>query len=146
MTRGEWIRGYWAMSIALPLVLIGCTSVEPPPPQVSEPAPVVRTFDGPYRNTIRVVSRAASSQVNAWCQTPGQPVISIENGHFTYTVTHPNVPRNATVVFSATVSSDGSFSGQEGTAGTMTGRITGSHISGEIVGSACRYAFAGERT
>ena len=105
----------------------------------------VTSFDGSYRNTLRMAGSFGSSQVAAWCQSPGQPVITIEAGSFTYAVPHPNVPGNATPVFRATMAEDGTFSGQI-VAGVMTGRIDGTRIIGQIDGSACVYDFAGART
>jgi hypothetical protein len=104
----------------------------------------VTAFDGSYRDTIRTTESFGSKMVSSWCESPGQPVVTITNGSFTYAVPHPNVPGNATPLFMVTVAQDGSFVGKL-VAGTLTGRIDGSRITGQIDGSACMYEFSGER-
>jgi hypothetical protein len=106
--------------------------------------PTVTAFDGSYRNTIRVTGSTRVAQGTDWCQTPGQPTITVANGGFTYEVSHPNVPGNATTTFPATMAQDGSFAGQT-VDGTISGRVNGTHIEGNIDGGACLYAFTGER-
>ena len=116
--------------------------LHPPPPG---PAPIT-TFDGSYRATIRLgnSSAIASGTAQSWCQTPGQPLITVANGQLTYTVPHPNLPGTPAPVFSATFAEDGSFFGQV-INGTMSGRVTGSHITGKIDGQGCIYTFNGDR-
>lgn len=107
--------------------------------------PPVTAFDGSYRTTLRSTESFGSSAETAWCESPGQPVVTITNGGFTYAVPHPNIPGNATPLFTATVAEDGSFAGKI-VAGTLTGQISGSRITGQIDGSACMYELSGERT
>jgi hypothetical protein len=102
------------------------------------------SFDGSYRTTIRVQSAFGAVRTTSWCDSPGQPVITIANGHFTYGVPHPNYPNELVVTFAATLAEDGSFHG-EAIPGTISGSIQGAHIEGRLDGSACIYAFAGER-
>jgi hypothetical protein len=111
-----------------------------PPP----PAPVT-TFDGSYRMTLSAAGSFGSAQRNTWCESPGQARLTVASGQFSYAVPHPNVPGNPTPVYPATLSDDGSFTGQI-VAGTIAGRIQGSRIEGSIDGSACLYSFTGERT
>lgn len=130
--------------LAMLLIMGGCagpmgTLRQGPPP----PAPVT-AFDGSYSNTIRVVGSFGSNQAMAWCQTPGQPVITVKDGQFAYSVPHPTFIGNPTPVFQATIGKDGTFLGQM-ISGIMSGRIQGSHIEGRIDGSACIYAFSGYR-
>jgi hypothetical protein len=80
----------------------------------------------------------------SWCETPGQPTVTVANGQFTYAVPHPNVPGNPTPTYPATMAQNGSFAGQI-TGGTISGRIDGTHIEGSIDGTGCLYAFAGDR-
>jgi hypothetical protein len=105
--------------------------------------PTVTSFDGSYQSTIRVTDTAAGAQGN-WCESPGQPVITVANGQFSYAVPHPNVPGNPAPSFPATIAQDGSFSGQV-VSGTISGRVQGTHMAGTINGQGCVYGFTGER-
>ncbi len=107
----------------------------PPPPT---------TFDGSYRSSIRITGGSASAQGQGWCQTPGQPIITVRDGEFNYALPHPNVPGAPTPVFQATMAPDGSFSGQ-GVGGSVSGRVTGPRIEGRIDGQGCIYEFSGYR-
>ena len=107
--------------------------------------PPVTSFDGSYRATIRPARLSSSPQLNTWCETPGQPIITVENGQFTYTVPHPNITNTSlTTAFPAPVAPDGSFYGEIIT-GSISGRVNGTHLEGKIDGSACIYAFTGDR-
>jgi hypothetical protein len=108
------------------------------------PAAAVRSFDGSYSSTIRVTSSADAAKGTAWCDTPGQPIVTVANGQFSYALPHPNVPGNATTSFPATMAQDGSFSGQV-VDGTISGQVKGTHMEGSINGQACVYTFAGDR-
>jgi len=132
--------------MVLMLLTIGCAGPMapmnnggPPPP----PTPVT-AFDGSYRTTIRLIDAFGAAQSTPWCDSPGQPVITVTNGQFSYTVPHPNIPGNAAPVYPATMAVDGSFSGQI-IAGMLYGQVQGNHIEGKIDGSACVYAFSGDR-
>lgn len=107
--------------------------------------PPVTSFDGTYSNTLRLTSSFGSGKdTYGWCDSPGQPIITVANGQFSYAVPHPNIPGEATPRFPATVKEDGTFYG-EIVAGTLSGSIRGSRIEGRIDGSACLYAFTGGR-
>ena len=109
------------------------------------PQPAVTSFDGTYRNAIHLVSSfGASKDYTSWCTSPGQPVITIAGGQFSYTVPHPNVPDEPAPVFPATIAEDGSFYGQL-VVGSITGRVDSDRIEGRIDGSACLYSFSGSR-
>jgi hypothetical protein len=116
---------------------MGTIHSDPPPP------PPVTSFDGSYRSTIRTIHTFAG-QTNPWCDSPGQPIITVENGQFTYTVPHPNVTVGLDLRFPATIAQGGSFYGVIIT-GTISGRVNGTHMEGKIDGSACVYAFTGDR-
>jgi hypothetical protein len=124
-------------------VLVGCAGSMGTIHADTATAPVA-SFDGAYRSTIRITSEAVEAKGTSWCITPGQPVITIANGQFSYTVSHPNAPGNPAPTFQATVARDGSFVGQ-GNDGTISGRVSGTHMEGSIDGAACNYAFAGDR-
>ena len=115
---------------------LGTIHSNPPPPPVT-------TFDGSYRSTIHAI-RPFAGQMNTWCDSPGQPIITVENGQFTYAVPHPNLPSGLARAYSATFAQDGSFNG-DAVIGSFSGRVDGTHIEGKIDGSACAYAFTGDR-
>jgi hypothetical protein len=71
-------------------------------------------------------------------------MITVANGHFTYSVPHPNVSGTPTPVFPASMAADGSFSGQI-IVGSISGHVSGTQIQGRIDGSACIYTFSGSR-
>ena len=54
--------------------------------------PPTTAFDGSYQSAIRVIHEAAMVEGYSWCQTPGQPIITVTNGQFTYVVPHPDLP------------------------------------------------------
>jgi hypothetical protein len=104
----------------------------------------VTAFDGSYRTTIRETSSAGVAEGTDWCQTPGQPIITVANGQFRYAVPHPNMPGNPTPTFPAAMALDGSFAGQTNN-GTISGQARGTHIAGSINGAGCAYDFTGDR-
>jgi hypothetical protein len=104
----------------------------------------VTAFDGSYRNTISIAASATVAKGTSWCETPGQPVITVVNGQFGYAVPHPNMPGNPTPTFQAAVARDGSFLGRSN-GGTISGQVRGTYIEGIIDGVGCRYTFAGNR-
>lgn len=142
-------------AMALALTIAGCAgpmgTIRPGPSVPSNlaqsadiVAPPVTSFDGSYQTTIRLAGSAGSGAILSWCETPGQPTVTVANGQFTYAVPHPNVPGNPTPTYPATMAQNGSFAGQI-TGGTISGRIDGTHIEGSIDGTGCLYAFAGDR-
>jgi hypothetical protein len=105
----------------------------------------VTSFDGSYQTTIHITNIAPEAKGSNWCETPGQPTITVTNGQFSYAVPHPNVPANITPIFSATMAPNGSFLGQT-VDGTISGQVHGTHMEGSIDGQGCGYGFAGDRT
>ena len=105
------------------------------------PTPAVTAFDGTYRSTIRVTKGFGQT---SWCDSPGQPVITVANGQFSYAVPHPNVPGNPTPSYLATIAQDGTFYGQV-VRGTISGQVRGTHMEGSIDGQGCVFAFTGDR-
>jgi hypothetical protein len=129
--------------MALNLALGGCAGSMGTIHADTAAAPI-SSFDGAYRGTIRITSMADEAKGTSWCATPGQPIITVVNGQFGYTVPHPNAPGNPSPTFQATVAQDGSFVGQSND-GTISGRVSGTHMEGRIDGAACIYAFAADR-
>jgi hypothetical protein len=104
----------------------------------------VTAFDGSYRVTLRSTGSAGAAGNTSWCASPGQPTITVTNGQFSYAVPHPNVPGNATPVYSATIEADGTFYGTI-VAGSLSGMVQGTRIQGRIDGSGCLYELSGTR-
>jgi hypothetical protein len=156
IARTKWKRSYGKRSrdtamrqtdfslVVLIAVLGGCVGpmgpIRPDPP----PPPAVTLFDGSYRTAIRLQSSFGAAATSAWCESPGQPMITIADGQFTYAVPHPNYPSQLVVAFVATMAQDGSFYG-EAIQGSISGSIQGSRIEGLLDGSGCVYTFAGNR-
>jgi hypothetical protein len=128
----------------LPLMIIGCAGPMGTIHGAAPTAAAVATYDGAYSNTLRVTGSAGDGRAMSLCSSPGQPVITVVNGRFSYAVPHPNAPGNMTSNFPATMAQDGTFSGQV-MDGTITGQVNGGHIEGRIDGQGCLYAFAGDR-
>lgn len=131
--------------LVLLLLFGGCAGPMGPPRLPPPPPPPVVTFDGSYQNTIRTLTSFGSGKdQSGWCSSPGQPIITVADGTFTYAVPHPNLPGNATPTFMATMAQDGSFYGAS-VPGTLSGSVNGSRITGRIDGSGCLYEFSGNR-
>jgi hypothetical protein len=130
--------------MVLMLLVTGCAgpmgTIHGGPPA----AAAVATFDGTYQSTIRVTDSGGAARANAWCESPGQPIVTVANGQFSYAVPHPNIPGNPTPTFLATFARDGSFAGQI-VEGTISGRAGGTHMEGSINSIACVYAFTADR-
>lgn len=129
-------------SIVAMLMVAGCAGPMGTIHSDTVPAPVVTSYDGSYRNTIRVTNSAVKG--TPWCDSPGQPVITVANGQFSYAVPHPNVPGNPAPSYPATFAQDGTFYGQV-VSGTISGQVRGTHMEGSIDGQGCVFAFTGDR-
>jgi len=103
-------------------------------------ATTAKSWDGTYRGTIEITGLGSGMQ-RSWCETEPRMVVQVTNNTFRYEMPHPNAPDNPTPIYVATIAPDGTFKGQIGS-GTMTGRVTGPHMSGTIDGSVCAYAFS----
>jgi hypothetical protein len=66
-----------------------------------------------------------------------------------YTLSRPNLPPEPfyNPNFAIHIAPDGSFNGPGGdlAIASMTGRITGTHMTGQIEGTLCSYEFAADR-
>jgi hypothetical protein len=102
------------------------------------------SWDGTYRGTIEITGLGSGIQ-RSWCETVPQIVVQVANNAFRYEMPHPNAPDNPTPVYVATIAPEGTFTSQIGS-GTMTGRVTGLRMSGNISGSVCVYAFSMDRS
>jgi hypothetical protein len=133
------------------ITAIGGCATSGPPPVPPPPTALPTSFDGNYRGSIRLTSSGVSGSQSKWCDTPPAISLTLQNGAFSYVLVHPNVPKDANYslspTFAVVVAPDGSFNStsQNGEA-QMVGRITGSHLAGQISGTACGYAFTAERS
>jgi hypothetical protein len=136
-------------TMVLMLTTAGCAA--PIPVQYSDPATAPATaFDGSYRAGI-LPTYAAEDIPYSWCDTPGQPVITVASGQFSYAVQHPYFPADVTPVFEAAIAQDGSFvgPGDDGTGHVypwlrIYGQVHGTHMEGTIEGLKCKYIFVGD--
>jgi hypothetical protein len=122
--------------------IAGCGSQSVPTGSTA-PAPSV-SWDGAYRGTVQITGLGSGIQ-RQWCETEPQMAVQVADNKFTYTMPHPNTPGNPTMVYSAAIAPDGSFRSDIGT-GVMTGRVSGTQMTGLIDGSACVYSFTMGRT
>jgi len=133
------------------LFALGACSEPPKPPAPPMPKAASVSFDGTYRGRIQVSSRApevSGAQAN-WCDTPPAISLSVQNNAFSYVLAHPNLPNDPGLspTIAVTIAPDGSFVGSNQNGGTdMVGRVTGSHMEGQIRGTGCGYAFTAERS
>jgi hypothetical protein len=138
-------------NLILIIAIGGCTTPKTPPPLSATPASTPASFDGTYRGSIRLTSSGISGGQTNWCDTPPAIALSLQNNTFNYILEHPNVPRDSNYsmspTFAVAVAPDGSFNAtsQNGEA-QMVGRVTGSHLAGQINGTACGYAFTADRS
>ncbi len=130
------------------LALSACAPPPPPPP----PAPVV-SYDGTYNGTL-TLSGVGAGVPQEGCATSPQLTVQVRNNAFTYVQPHPNsnvtapgMPTvSATTTYTVAVAPNGTFSGQSDVSGTMTGAISGTHMTGTIEGIVCVYSFTADRT
>src|SRR5215831_18542405 len=124
-------------------VLGACSNTQAPPPAPA-PQPAV-SYDGRYVGTIRSLQ---SMQSQNWCDTPAPLAILVNGNAFSYTLPHPNLPHTPLYnpSFVMQIAPDGSFRGPGGELeiSSMSGRITGTHLAGQIDGSDCSYAFTAD--
>jgi hypothetical protein len=139
--RGHDTRIDRLIAVLAATTIVGCTPAQSPPPSAVAPAAV--SWDGTYRGTVQITGLGSGTQ-RQWCETDPQIVFQVSNNAFSYAQPHPNAPNNPTPVYAATIASDGTFRSSLAN-GTMTGRVAGTHMSGEIDGAVCVYSFALDR-
>jgi hypothetical protein len=138
------LASLWRLrALGVATILCACTNPEPPPAPPAQPAV---SYDGRYVGSIHLVS---SALVQGWCDTPPSLTLMVNGNAFSYTLPHPNLPHEPfyNPNFAVHVAPDGSFRGPGGDLdyATMTGRITGSHLTGRIDGADCSYEFTADR-
>jgi hypothetical protein len=123
--------------------IAGCSSPQQPAATGSVAPPPSVSWDGAYRGTVQITGLGSGIQ-RQWCETEPQMAVQVAGNSFSYAMPHPNTPGTPTMVYSAAIAPDGSFRSDIGT-GVMTGRVTGTQMTGLIDGSACVYSFTMER-
>jgi hypothetical protein len=97
------------------------------------------SWDGTYTGNVEITGLGSRVQ-RRWCDTNPQIVLHVINDTFSYSMPHPNAPKNPSPVYEVKIAPDGTFSNNSGT-GTMSGKIVVNRMSGTINGSLCTYAF-----
>jgi hypothetical protein len=113
---------------------------------------VSSSYDGRYAGTVKVTGGSVGMSARD-CETPQGISIDVKNNQFSLAQPHPNVGESTpslrektTPVYNATIRSDGSIVGTSGNStATMVGRISGTHMSGQINGLLCYYEFTADR-
>ena len=137
--------GHHGLTAAIAVIAIaGCNTSTKSVPSGSTPPPSLVSWDGAYSGTVQITGLGSGIQ-RQWCETDPQMTVQVTGNKFGYAMPHPNTPGNPTMVYSAAIAPDGSFRSDIGS-GMMTGRITGTHMTGLIDGSACVYSFTMDRT
>ena len=139
-----WRTGY--LIAAGVLALSACAPQKAAaPPMASAPA---TSYDGIYKGKVELAGLGAGVPA-AGCATSPSITLQIQNNGFVYSQAHPNAattgPASATTTYTVAVAPDGSFSGQSQLSGTMSGTISGTHMSGTIDGLECVYSFSADR-
>ena len=158
MRRFGILRG--AGSLALGMVVWGCAS--PPPAQSGAAAmPSTTSYDGHYEGVLQLDQQVQAIAGKPQCATDAQLSLQVTNDQFTYVLTHPNAvgtspaltAQATTVTYTATIAPDGSISGNGNMSvdgmpslvGTITGHVSGTHMTGQIEGLLCAYTFTADR-
>ena len=81
----------------------------------------------------------------AGCGSQDLITLQVRNGAFDYVLNQPQVPYQPQRAFHVTIAPDGSFRTDLGGA-FMSGSVRGGHMSGQIVGDVCSYAFDADST
>jgi hypothetical protein len=138
------VAGYRLAAVFAVMTFAGCS----PPPGSASAGSTASTpsvsWDGAYRGTVQITGLGSGVQ-RQWCETDPQMVVQVAANAFSYSMPHPNAPNNPTPVYSATIAPDGSFRSDIGS-GVMTGRVSGTRMTGFIDGSVCVYSFTMDRS
>jgi hypothetical protein len=127
----------------------GCAAQAPAPAGGSAAAAPSVSFDGHYDGTVQLVGAASGFDPHQ-CATDPRLSLQVTNSEFTYVQPHPNAgamaQRETTATYTATIAPDGTIRGSSANlSGGMSGRVTGTHMSGQINGVVCYYSFAADR-
>jgi hypothetical protein len=147
MTR-QLASGHVATGLALGIALAGCADQAPQP--MPPPMPAI-SYDGTYTGTISV-SGAATSMKDSDCATDPRFSVNVADNQFSFPLPHPAVSANtpslrkaATPVYNASIGPDGTIKGLSNDTNTpMSGRVTGTRMTGRIDGLLCNYTFTAD--
>jgi len=147
MTRWS-ASGLAALGLALGVAMAGCADQAPQP--TPPPMPAI-SYDGTYTGTISV-SGAATSMKASDCATDPRFSVNVTGNQFSFPLPHPAVSRStpslrqaATPVYNASIGPDGTIKGLSNDTNTpMSGRVTGTRMTGQIDGLLCNYAFTAD--
>jgi hypothetical protein len=137
-----------ALGLALGTAVSGCVDQAPQP----MPPPIAAiSFDGTYNGTISV-SDAAVGMKTSDCATEPRFSVNVTGNQFSFPLPHPAVSRNtpslrkaATPVYNASIGPDGTIKGLSNDTNTpMSGRVTGTRMTGRIDGLLCNYVFTAD--
>lgn len=129
----------------LTVTAAACSAPAPPPapvqPAVAEPPSenAIQLVDGTY-HALGVLIRGNPYN----CGNRTQMTFRVKENAFLFVLNQPQVPWRRTVRFNVTVDPDGSFETVVNTA-AIRGRIQDGHMSGELIGDACAFAFEADR-
>jgi hypothetical protein len=137
-----------AGGLVLGATLWGCA----PRPVLPDLGPTP-SYDGHYIGSVQV-SGAASGINASECATNPGVTFDVKNNAFAYTQPHPSVAGTApaltvaatTTTYNAEIDPDGTIRGESGdVGGTISGKVAGRSISGQINGVLCYYSFSATR-
>ncbi|HKM63472.1 MAG TPA: hypothetical protein VJY39_13385 [Acidisphaera sp.] len=129
--------------LALGALAWGCSA----PPPAPAPAPPV-SYDGQYVGTVQLASGGPE------CATNPHVSWQVSGNRFTYVQLHPKAAGTApaltaqstSATYAVTILPDGTITGDSGNLnGSISGRVTGTHMSGQISGLLCGYTFTADR-
>jgi hypothetical protein len=140
--------GHVARGLALAVAVAGCADQAPQP--MPPPMPAI-SYDGTYTGTI-IVSDAAVGMKASDCATEPRFSVNVTGNQFSFPLPHPAVSRNtpslrkaATPVYNASIGPDGTIKGLSNDTNTpMSGRVTGTRMTGRIDGLLCNYVFTAD--
>ena len=139
-----------SIALGLALAASGCAGQAPRP--VAPPAAAARSYDGTYTGTLRVTG-ASSGMSRRDCATEPRFSVNVAGNRFSFPLPHPaaaeatpSLRDSATPVYNASIAPDGTIKGfSDDTNTAVEGRVVGAHMSGEVYGLLCYYAFTADR-
>lgn len=140
--------------IALGGIAWGCSAPDTPSTGDGTAArPMSVSYDGHYEGKVQF-GGVASGGAPAECGIDPHLSLQVTNNSFVYVQAHPKIAGTApslsrqstTVTYNATIAPDGTITGDSGdVGGRLMGRLTGTHMSGQIFGLVCDYTFVADR-
>jgi hypothetical protein len=138
--------------VVIALAVAGCAASSfTPVPAPTPPAPSV-SFDGTYQGSVALTGVGAGVP-SVGCVTNPQVTLQVRNNAFTLSQAHPNdkgagtaaETAETTTTYAVTIAPNGTFGGQSQVGGSVTGVISGTHMTGTIEGLVCVYSLTADR-